>query len=51
VLKAPDVPSALVEIGCLSNRQEEAQLKTAPYQRKIAAALVQSVGEFFDQIA
>jgi N-acetylmuramoyl-L-alanine amidase len=48
VLKAPDIPSALVEIGCLSNREEEALLQAAPYQRKLAAGLLQSVNDFFD---
>ncbi|HXP74123.1 MAG TPA: N-acetylmuramoyl-L-alanine amidase [Stellaceae bacterium] len=48
VLKAPDIPSALVEIGCLTNRQEEAQLQLPAYQRKLAAGLVQSVHDFFN---
>jgi N-acetylmuramoyl-L-alanine amidase len=48
VLKAPDVPSALVEIGCLSNREEEVLLQSAPYQRKLTGGLVQSVDDFFD---
>jgi N-acetylmuramoyl-L-alanine amidase len=48
VLKAPDIPSALVEIGCLTNRQEEAELQLPTYQRKLAAGLVQSVHDFFD---
>ena len=47
VLKAPDVPSALVEIGCLSNREEEAMLQLPAYQRKLAAGLLQSVNDFF----
>jgi N-acetylmuramoyl-L-alanine amidase len=48
VLKAPDIPSALVEIGCLSNREEEALLQSLPYQRKVTAGLMQSVNDFFD---
>ncbi len=51
VLKAPDIPSALVEIGCLSNREEEALLQNPAYQRKLAAGLTQSVGDFFDNSA
>jgi N-acetylmuramoyl-L-alanine amidase len=47
VLKAPDIPSALVEIGCLSNRTEEAHLQDPMYQRRIVAGLVQSVDDFF----
>jgi N-acetylmuramoyl-L-alanine amidase len=48
VLKAPDVPSALVEIGCLSNREEEALLQLPQYQKKLAAGLLQSMNDFFD---
>ena len=51
VLKAPDIPSALVEIGCLSNRQEEALLQSDVYQRRLATGLVQSVSDFFDRSA
>jgi N-acetylmuramoyl-L-alanine amidase len=48
VLKAPDIPSALVEIGCLSNRQEEALLQLPAYRKKLAAGLSKSVGDFFE---
>jgi N-acetylmuramoyl-L-alanine amidase len=48
VLKAPDIPSALVEIGCLSNHQEEQLLQQPAYQRKLAAGLLQSVNDYFD---
>ena len=39
VLKAPDIPSVLVESGFISNASEEAKLKTADYQKKIARAI------------
>ena len=51
VLKAPDIPSALVEIGCLSNREEEALLQSASYRRKLTTGLTQSVNDFFDSPA
>ncbi len=51
VLKAPDIPSALVEIGCLSNREEETLLQNPAYQRRLATGLVQSVDDFFDSSA
>jgi N-acetylmuramoyl-L-alanine amidase len=51
VLKAPDIPSALVEIGCLSNRDEERLLQRAAYQRKVASGLVRSINDYFDVIA
>jgi len=47
VLKAPDVPSALIEIGCLSNREEETMLQLPAHQAKLAAGLLQSVNDFF----
>jgi N-acetylmuramoyl-L-alanine amidase len=51
VLKAPDIPSALVEMGCLSNRIEEQLLQRPPYQRKLASSLVRSVNDYFDVVA
>ena len=47
VLKAPDVPSVLVELGFLTNRQDEKQLVSAAWRRKMAAALVKSVTVYF----
>jgi N-acetylmuramoyl-L-alanine amidase len=47
VLKAPDVPSVLVEMGFLSNRSDEKLLRTSGYRAKLAAALVRSVDDFF----
>jgi N-acetylmuramoyl-L-alanine amidase len=51
VLKAPDIPSALVELGCLSNRVEDAQLQRTTYQHKLATGLVRSINDYFDSIA
>jgi N-acetylmuramoyl-L-alanine amidase len=51
VLKAPDVPSALVEIGCISNRQEERALQVQAFQRNIAGGLVLAVNDYFDFVA
>jgi N-acetylmuramoyl-L-alanine amidase len=39
VLKAPDVPSILVETAFISNPEEEARLRTSAYQDKLVAAL------------
>ena len=39
VLKAPDIPSILVEVAFLSNPKEEKQLKTAKFQKKLAKAI------------
>jgi len=47
VLKAPDVPSVLVELGYLSNAHEERQLRSSAYRARLAAALVESVDRYF----
>ncbi len=48
VLKAPDIPSALVETGCLSNADEERDLRNANYRQMVAGALLNSVNAYFD---
>lgn len=47
VLKAPDVPSILVELGYLSNPQEEDKLGDRRYRARIEAALVKAVDRYF----
>ena len=47
VLKAPDVPSVLIELGFLTNRSDEKQLLSVGWRRKIAKSLVKSVDGFF----
>lgn len=47
VLKAPDVPSVLVELGYLSNPDEERQLRTPEYRAKLAGALAKSIDRYF----
>lgn len=50
VLKAPDIPSALVELGCLSNREEERLLRGRAYQQKLTSSLVRSINGFFENV-
>lgn len=50
VLKAPDVPSILVEMGYVSNPEEERLLRTASYRAKLGEALVRSVDTYFSQV-
>jgi N-acetylmuramoyl-L-alanine amidase len=50
VLKAPDIPSILVEVGYLSNPEEEKLLSTHPFQAKIAEAIKTSTALFFKKI-
>lgn len=47
VLKAPDVPAALLEMGYLSNRTEEANLRTSSYRKKLAEAVARAVDKYF----
>lgn len=47
VLRAPDVPSVLVELGFLSNDREEQKLRSKDWQRRVAAAIVTAVDAFF----
>ena len=52
VLKAPDVPSILIELGYLSSREDEALLTSEAWQRKIAGALNKAIdGYFANEIA
>lgn len=47
VLKAPDVPSVLVEMGYLSNATDEKLLSSAAYHRKLAATMTSAIDRFF----
>ncbi|MGI9326252.1 MAG: N-acetylmuramoyl-L-alanine amidase [Pseudomonadales bacterium] len=51
VLKAPDVPSILVETGYISNPAEARRLASAEYQRKIAKAIARGVTRHMEQSA
>lgn len=46
VLKAPDVPSVLVELGYLSNAKDEAQLLDAEWRGKAAQSITNAVALF-----
>lgn len=48
VLKAPDIPSVLVETGFLSNAEEEKQLKSGAYRRKVVESIAKGIDAFFD---
>ncbi len=47
VLKAPDVPSVLLELGYLSNEKDSASLATSEWRAKAASAMVRAVDSFF----
>jgi N-acetylmuramoyl-L-alanine amidase len=50
VLKAPDVPSVLVEVGFLSNPSDAANLGRPEYRAQLAAAIANSVDRYFDRV-
>ncbi|MEH6720900.1 MAG: N-acetylmuramoyl-L-alanine amidase [Aurantimonas endophytica] len=47
VLKAPDVPSVLVEMGFLSNREDEKLLTDAAWRADVSAAIADAIVGFF----
>jgi len=46
VLKAPDIPSLLVETGFISNLKGEAKLRHPEHQRKIARAILEGIRHY-----
>jgi N-acetylmuramoyl-L-alanine amidase len=48
VLKAPDTPSVLLEMGFISNEKEEWQLKQRSYRAKIVDGIVEATDRYFD---
>jgi N-acetylmuramoyl-L-alanine amidase len=49
VLKAPDIPSVLVETAFISNPEEEARLRSTAYQEDLADALMRGIQRYFAQ--
>lgn len=47
VLKAPDIPSLLIETGFISNPQEERLLAAADYQSQLAHAIFSGVRDYY----
>jgi N-acetylmuramoyl-L-alanine amidase len=47
VLKAPDIPSVLVEAAFISNPEEEAKLNSERYQVQLAEALMRGIEGYF----
>ncbi|MCE9970259.1 N-acetylmuramoyl-L-alanine amidase [Aeromonas salmonicida] len=47
VLKAPDIPSVLVETGFISNHAEEKLLATPAYQDKLARAIFEGIRNYY----
>ena len=51
VLKAPDIPSVLVETAFISNPTEERRLRDGGFQKRLTEALMNSIVRYFDQVA
>ena len=47
MLKAPDVPSVLVELGYLSNPSDERRLIQTRERERVVAAIVRAVDSYF----
>jgi N-acetylmuramoyl-L-alanine amidase len=48
VLKAPDIPSILIETAFLTNPQEERNLRNKKYQRKVAKSILVGIRKYFE---
>lgn len=51
VLKAPDIPSILVEAGFMSNNAEANALNTSAYRKKVARSIKQGIEAYFKTVA
>ncbi|MDD0812767.1 N-acetylmuramoyl-L-alanine amidase [Curvibacter sp. RS43] len=49
VLKAPDIPSVLVETAFISNPEEEARLRSPEYQDQLADAVMRGIQRYFSR--
>ena len=49
VLKAPDIPSILVETAFISNPEEERRLNDRRYQSRMADAILKGIRAYFDE--
>jgi len=49
VLKAPDIPSILIETAFISNPQEEKRLNDEGYQERIADAIIAGIKDYFSK--
>lgn len=50
VLKGVDIPAILVELGYLSNKEEEELLNTTKHKKIFTQALVQGLNEYFESL-
>jgi N-acetylmuramoyl-L-alanine amidase len=50
VLTSPDIPSILVEVGFISNPQEEKNLNWSEYRERLAKAMFNAAKRYFKQV-
>ena len=50
VLRQPDTPSVLLEMGFLTNRRDETLLRQPGYRRRITEAIRDAIDDYFTQI-
>lgn len=50
VLKAPDIPSVLIEMGFMSNKSEVSQLTSPAHRQKIARTIVSGIDGYFAKV-
>ena len=51
VLKAPNIPSVLLETAFISNPKEEKKLRSASHQKKVSKAITRGVNKYFSRKA
>ena len=49
VLRAPDFPSVLIELGFLSNKEDEKLLVARAWQEQVAGSVLQAVDAYFSR--
>lgn len=49
VLKAPDIPSVLIEVGFLTNPDEERELKSKAHEEKFLHGVIKSADKYFSR--
>jgi N-acetylmuramoyl-L-alanine amidase len=49
VLKAPDIPSVLVELGYLSNREDERMLRSPKTRGMMAGSIAEAISQYFER--
>ncbi len=50
VLKAPDVPSVLIEMGYVTNRKEEKLLLDRGYRKQLSSTIVEAIERYFEVV-